>query len=72
MIHYSIDRFEGDFAVCESSGGEFTDILISLLPAGAREGDILVLAEDGKLMLDAEETQRRRDEILRLQADLFE
>lgn len=72
MIHYSIDRFEGDFAVCESSGGEFTDILISLLPVGVCEGDILVLAQDGKLVVDAEETQRRRNEILRLQEELFE
>lgn len=72
MIHLSIDRFEGDFAVCEHSSGEMTDVLLSLIPEGAREGDILVLTDEGTYEIDAEETLRRRAEILRLQGDLFE
>ncbi|WP_312641583.1 DUF3006 domain-containing protein [Hydrogenoanaerobacterium sp.] len=72
MIHLSIDRFEGDYAVCENSGGEMSDILISLLPQGVKEGDIIVLHSDGHFELDTEETERRRKEMIELQNKLFE
>lgn len=71
MIHLYIDRFEGDYAVCEQSGGELTDILCALLPAGAKEGDMLALHDDGRMELDAAETQRRRKAVQELQSKLF-
>ena len=72
MIYLCIDRFEGDYAVCEQSGGELTDILSALLPPGAKEGDILALHSDGRLELDPEETARRRAAVLELQKKLFD
>ncbi|RPF43440.1 DUF3006 family protein [Hydrogenoanaerobacterium saccharovorans] len=72
MIHLSIDRFEGDYAVCENSGGEMSDILICLLPKGIKEGDIVALHDDGHYEFDIAETERRRKEIIDLQNKLFE
>ncbi len=36
-----IDRFEGQFAVCESEDKSIIDIEINKLPEGAKEGDVL-------------------------------
>lgn len=63
---YSIDRFEGIYAVCEDDGGEMTDILREEIPEDAREGDIIVSDEYGHFTVDREETRRRREHILRL------
>lgn len=71
MIHLYIDRIEGDYAVCEQSSGELTDILCSLLPPGAKEGDMLALHPDGRLELDEAEAQRRREAVRELQKKLF-
>lgn len=55
-----IDRFEGEYAVCEESETERQKRLPRvLLPQGVREGDCLVPAGDG-YTIDAAETLRRR------------
>lgn len=55
-----IDRFEGEYAVCEDGEeGQFKKLPKVLLPGGVREGDCLV-SEDGVWKLDAAETLRRR------------
>lgn len=38
-----IDRFEGDFAVIELEGGTVIDVPRWLLPAGASEGDVIIV-----------------------------
>ncbi len=63
---YSIDRFEGIYAVCEDDDGEMVDILREEIPVNAREGDIIVSDEYGNFTIDPEETRRRRKHILRL------
>lgn len=45
-MYYHIDRIEGEFAVLEQAG-ETMDIALSELPAGVREGDMLVRTADG-------------------------
>ena len=37
-----IDRFEGEYAVCEEESGSFRKLPKVFLPAGSREGDCLV------------------------------
>ncbi|MCL2019375.1 MAG: DUF3006 domain-containing protein [Oscillospiraceae bacterium] len=55
-----IDRFEGDSAVCEKSvEGERTEIKRELLPADAKEGDVLAL-RDGVYTVDTQATKERR------------
>ena len=50
-----IDRFDGDYAVCETgSGCEPVYVPRIRLPAFASEGDALVLSEDGVYAIDAE------------------
>ena len=69
---YIIDRFEGNVAVMERQSDEaMVDIEKSKLPANATVG--AVIKYDGeKYSVDEDETQRLRDEVRRLQDDLFE
>ena len=60
-----IDRFEGDFAVCETEALEFIDIPKAALPSGAKEGDVLTIS------LDKEETESRKEKIEGLMNSLF-
>lgn len=53
---YTLDRFEGDFAILENrSTKKMTDIPISNIPSNAKEGDILKLS-NGSYIIDYEET----------------
>ena len=54
---YTLDRFEGNFAVLENRNTKkMTDIPISNIPANAKEGDILRLS-NGSYVVDHEETK---------------
>lgn len=40
-MNFIIDRFEGDYAVVELENKEMIDIPRTILPVGAKEGDII-------------------------------
>ena len=53
---FTLDRFEGNYAVCENRiTGKIYDIPKSLVEPSAKNGDILKL-ENGKYIVDYEET----------------
>ena len=56
---FIVDRIEGQFAVCESDNGAMTDLLLTELPPGVQEGDVLILSREG-YEIDSAETLRRR------------
>lgn len=60
---FTLDRFEGDFAILENRNTkEMTDIPISNIPSNAKEGDILKLS-NGSYVVDYEETRAVSDKI---------
>lgn len=60
---FTLDRFEGDFAVLENRNTkEMTDIPISNILSNAKEGDILKLS-NGSYVVDYEETRTVSDKI---------
>lgn len=65
-----IDRFEGDFAVCEREDRSMIDIEISKIPSKAKEGDVLDISDD-IITIDLEETERRKRKIEELTKDLW-
>jgi len=65
-----IDRFEGDFAVCEKEDKTMIDIERNKIPDEAKEGDAL-LVEDSKIIIDEEETKKREERIIDLTKDLW-
>lgn len=65
-----IDRFEGEFAVCEDDDKQ---VLIekSQLEADAKEGDVIEKVSCG-YVVNVIETQKRREKIIALQKSLWE
>lgn len=65
-----IDRFEGDYAVCECETGEFLNIRRNLIAEDAREGDIIVWIE-ASYLVDSEKTAARKQSIRKKANRLF-
>jgi len=66
-----IDRFEGDFAVCEKEDRQMLDIERHKIPSSAKEGDVLDITND-QITIYFKETEKRRKEIEELTKDLWE
>ncbi|HZJ78765.1 MAG TPA: DUF3006 domain-containing protein [Clostridia bacterium] len=66
-----IDRFEGDIAVCEQEDCSMINIRKSQLPNNAKVGNILYLDENGKIVIDVEEELKRKQQIIRMQQNIF-
>jgi len=60
----TIDRFEGDFAVVETTNG-FVSVPRTEIPSNAKEGDVLVLS------IDNNETEARKKRIDGMMNSLF-
>lgn len=63
---WSIDRFEGNFALCEGDDGTRLSVRRGLLPPQAREGDLLRRTESGYEIDPGETARRRADNAARL------
>ena len=62
-----VERIAEGLAVCETEDRQSFSIALELLPPDVCEGDCLLRQPDGSLLIDPEETQRRR----RSAIDLF-
>jgi hypothetical protein len=58
-----IDRFEGSYAICENEDESCLKIPKTKLPAGCREGECLIMDEDGLLQKDPEAYSDRQKRI---------
>ncbi len=72
MKTLTIDRFEGNFAICEDTDAKFFGIELPELPKGAKEGDVLDISDDGILSINEEETNARRAKMKKKQDKLLE
>lgn len=76
MKIYIIDRFEGEFAVCENySMDEDSDIITEnikkeLIPKDAKEGDIIVINNNNQIYIDYEQTKIRKEKMEELRKKL--
>ena len=55
-----IDRFEGDFAVCEKEDRTMFNIKRNKLPNNAKEGDVLIIEGDIIKIGTAETVKRKK------------
>lgn len=68
---FVIDRFEGEFAVCESETGEMLTLTRASLPAEAAEGDVLQADGEGGYRVDYAAGEARRAAARNRLAHLF-
>jgi hypothetical protein len=66
-----IDRFEGNYAICEKEDGTMTNIQKDKIPSVSKEGDVL-LVNDNEITIDEDATKNRKEEIEKLTKDLWE
>ena len=70
MKRLVVEFIENGIAKWEQEDGSFAEIEVSLLPCGAKSGDVLHF--DGeKYVISNEETQSKKKDMLSLQARLF-
>jgi hypothetical protein len=69
-MKFIIDRFEGNFALCEDEQGNMINIERHKVPMEAIEGDVLVIKENN-IVIDRQETERRKSHIKGLMTELF-
>jgi hypothetical protein len=64
-MKYTIDRFEGEYAVVELENQKFVNIPRPAIPSESKEGDII------SVMVDQEETEKRKKHIEKLMNDVW-
>ncbi len=64
-MNFTIDRFEGNYAIVELENRKMLNVPREILPVNAKEGDIISLSIDGK------STKERKDNISKLMEDLW-
>ncbi len=57
---FIVDRFEQDFAVVERENGDMIDISMMYLPESVKEGDVILLTDNG-YVIDEKMTAERRE-----------
>jgi hypothetical protein len=67
----TIDRFEGDYAVCEKPDRTMINIKQDKLPSEAKEGDILIVEGDS-IKIDAGGSAKRKKVIQNLMDQLWD
>ena len=66
-----IDRFEGTYAICEDKDQKFFAIETNELPAGATEGTVLEIDDEGVIRVNKKNTAARRWKIKRAEDKLW-
>lgn len=66
-----IDRFEGNYAVCEKKDKTIINISLEKLPKEAKEGDVIRI-EENIISVDIYETKKRREEIEEIVKDIWQ
>lgn len=72
MKKYIVDRFEGNYAICEDEDKVFVNIEHRLLPPEVKEGDCLIMNDDGSFSIDIKTTEDRKQVIQSKLDSLFE
>ena len=65
-----IDRFEGDYVVCEKEDRKMIDIKKAEVPVDAKEGDVLEIDND-QITIDVAATKKRKLDIENLAKNLW-
>lgn len=66
MIYLSVDSIEDGYATCEDDNRDKWEINIKKLPNGIKEGDVVLIKDDGKILIDDKEKKIRQNAAISL------
>lgn len=66
-----VDRYEGQYTVCEDAEQKLFAIETSEMPQGALPGTVITISDDGSISIDEEETKLRKERIISKQEKLY-
>jgi len=72
MRYLSIDRFDGNYAICEDDNKKMFAISLAEMPENAKEGSVIAIDSDGIITVDQKLTDDRRGKIKKLQDSVWE
>ena len=66
-----VDRIENNIVVLEAMDKSHSDVPLSLFPDTVKEGDVVILREDGTYKTDEAKTKARKAKLFELQKKIF-
>lgn len=66
-----VDRIENNIVVLETKEKTHLDVSLSLFPDAVKEGDVVVLCEDGTYKTDEMKTKARKAKLFEMQKKIF-
>lgn len=66
-----VDRIENNIAVLEANDKTHLDVPLSLFPDTVKEGDVVILREDGTYKTDEAKTKARKAKLFEMQKKIF-
>ena len=66
-----VDRIENNIVVLEAMDKSHSDVSLSLFPDTVKEGDVVILREDGTYKSDKEKTKARKGKLFEMQKKIF-
>lgn len=72
MRHFTVDRIDGIYAICEDKERKMFAIPKGELPANIREGDKLDIDDEGVITVNGKAAEAARAKVRRKEDELFE
>ena len=66
-----VDRIENNIVVLEAMDKSHSDVPLSLFPDTVKEGDVVILREDGTYKTDEMKTKARKAKLFEMQKKIF-
>ena len=66
-----VDRIENNIVVLEAMDKSHSDVSLSLFPDTVKEGDVVILREDGTYKTDEAKTKVRKAKLFEMQEKIF-
>lgn len=66
-----VDRIENNIVVLEAMDKSHSDVSLSLFPDTVKEGDVVILREDGTYKTDEMKTKARKAKLFEMQKKIF-
>jgi len=72
MKYYSVDRFEGQYMICQDDNKKMFAFPLSELAVKPKEGEVISVDGEGVIAIDRKKTEELRGKVRKLQNSVWE